>query len=106
MSANQRSKTHFGFPYHEASVNFADTAAEVTSAAITVTLPVEFRFDSPIVVRLKIGEVAMDDNALLLEPSFAITANRVVASLRFHNANAAGGANINPGAKIFTFTQL
>lgn len=93
--------------YHEADVNFASTAAEATSAAATVTLPKTFKLAyGPIMVRLKPGETAMDDNALLLEPSFTQSAGVVTASLKFHNGNVAAGAAIDPGVKTFCFIQL
>ena len=92
--------------YLELSVDFASTAAEATSAAVTGVLPKEFTIDRPILVVLKPGQTAMDDNALRLEPSFTLSSGRVNYSLKFHNGNVAAGPAIDPGAKIFCFIQL
>lgn len=92
--------------YHEASVNFADTAAEATSADASVVLPSSFKPGSPILYGLKVGEAEMDDNALLHQAHFTVSAGIVTVVLKFYNGNAAAGANINPGAKVFWFLQL
>lgn len=89
--------------YHRATVNLASTAAEATSTGATVTLPVEFKIDRLIIAIIPSG---LDDNAILLLPSLAFTAGRVVATLKFHNANAAAGAAIDPAAKTVHFLQF
>src|SRR5688572_24478738 len=89
--------------FHKASVNFASTAAEATSAGATVTLPVEFKLDR---FTIAIVPAGLADNAVLLVPSFAKSSGRVVATLKFHNANAAAGAAIDPGAVDVYFLQF
>lgn len=94
-----------GGAYHEQSVNFASTAAEATSAAVTFTLPTKFKLNRPIFHCLKIGEAAMDDNAAMLPPSYSQSAGVITVSMKFVNNNAAAGAAIDPGAKVFCFWQ-
>jgi len=106
--ALERSKTINGLPYYEASVDLANTAAEATSAATTVLLPSYFRPHRPIFCGMKVGEAAMEDNAVLLAVSYSYskTTDRITASLKFANNNVAAGAAINPAAKIFCFVQF
>src|SRR5262249_37300572 len=108
--ANERSKTITGFDYFEATVDFASTAAEATSAAVTVQLPSKFRVDRPIICGLKVNQAAMNDNACWIVPSFSSSiingVTTVTASLKFANNNVAAGAAIDPGAKTFWFIQF
>lgn len=106
--ANERSKTIGACPYHEADVDLESTAAEATSVAETVLLPNYFRPGRPILAGLKVGQTAMNANAVLLEWDFTYdkVTDRITASIRFANNNVAAGAAIDPGIKRFWFVQL
>lgn len=107
VSASIRSRTLNRNPFFKATVTFENTAAEATSATEDVELPVYFRPNRPINAVLECNET-WDGNAVLLPIVYAYdkATNRITASLRFHNGNAAGGAAINPGAKNFLFYQV
>jgi hypothetical protein len=93
--------------YAEVQIDFASTAAEATSAAVTKVLPEVFKPNKPIYMSLKVGEAAMDDNAIIIGPSFSYSGStkKVTLSVKFHNGNVAAGAAIAPGSKTFTVWQ-
>lgn len=92
--------------YYEVAIDFASTAAEATSTAVTGILPKPFTIDRPIWFAMKPGETAIPANGILNPPSFTLVSGRVNFSVTFSNNNAAAGAAIDPASAVYCFLQL
>ena len=93
-----------GYPvsaFLELAVDIGSVAAN-TALVVEVVAPRSFRYGSPVLIQLKLGETA-------LEAGISITLGQVVSStgkkIRFRVVNSTVGA-VDPASKVFQFLQL